>query len=158
MSARPVLSRALVGGVLFLAVGVLALVLSSDLSPGTLRVVGPGALPIAVGLGLVLLSVVLIVKAIREPDAWVTSEDDAPEPWGRLRVAAVVALIIAYIAALPHAGFLLASFVLMSALFAIGARKPLSPMPLVAGALASGTAWALFVLILDVRLPKGLLG
>ncbi|RAI33388.1 tripartite tricarboxylate transporter TctB family protein [Rhodoplanes serenus] len=158
MSARPVLSRALVGGVLFLAVGLLALVLSSDLSPGTLRVVGPGALPIAVGLGLVLLSVVLIVKAIREPNAFAAADDEGPEPWGRLRVVAVVALIIAYIAVLPHAGFLLASFVLMSALFAIGAEKPFGPMPLVAGALASGTAWALFVLILDVRLPKGLLG
>lgn len=149
------LSRDLVGGAVFLAGGIVAIWSAADLSMGTLRLVGPGAFPILLGVALVLLATALIVQSLRTTAAPRTDEE-APEPFGHARVALVAALIAVFIAILPLAGFVVASAALMVALYAIGARQPFSLFPLVAGLLTSLVAYLLFVLALGVPLPMGI--
>lgn len=157
MTTRPIISRNLAGGVVFLAVGGVTIWMASDLGLGNLRLVGPGAMPLSVGFAMIVLAIALIARTLLHPDIE-TAAEDPPDPGGRVRVAAVVLLIGLFILVLPTAGFLVGSFALMFACYAIGAGRPFSLFALVAALTTSAAAYALFVLILDVRLPKGLLG
>ncbi|MDC7785618.1 tripartite tricarboxylate transporter TctB family protein [Rhodoplanes sp. TEM] len=157
MTGAPAISRDLVGGVVFLAVGLAVTWLALDLDLGNLRLVGPGAIPLAVGAGMVGLSVALIVRSLRSPSP-AAGDEDPPDPWGRVRVAAIVALMALFVFALPVVGFLIASFALMYVCFAIGLGRPFSVFALVAAAVTAVAAHVLFVMLLDVRLPAGLLG
>lgn len=156
MTVAPAISRSLVGGVVFLAVGLLTIWLATDLDVGTLRLVGPGAMPIAVGVAMIGLATALIVRAVRRPE--VAAEEEPPDTWGYARVAAVIVLIGLFILALPTAGFLISSFALMYVFYAIGVGRPFSLFALVAALVSSVAAYGLFVLILGVRLPAGILG
>ncbi|NVO14964.1 MAG: tripartite tricarboxylate transporter TctB family protein [Rhodoplanes sp.] len=157
MIVAPAISRDLVGGVAFLAVGLLTIWLATDLDVGTLRLVGPGAMPIAVGVAMIGLAAALIVRAVRRPEAGVV-EEEPPDTWGYARVAAVIVLIGLFILVLPVAGFLISSFALMYVFYAIGIGRPFSRFALVAAVVSSLAAYGLFVLILGVRLPAGILG
>lgn len=150
------ISRDLVGGIVFLAVGIVATWSANDLSMGSVKLLGPGALPTLLGIVMVLLAIVLIAQALGAASKQ-RSDEEAPESWGRTRVAFVAALIALYIAILPLAGFLVASAILMVALYATGTGRLFSLFPFVAGILTSTAAYVLFVMILGVRLPSGLL-
>jgi hypothetical protein len=68
-----------------------------------------------------------------------------------------MALLVVYTATLEVAGFILGTFVLLVVLF-----KTVEPqswrVALIGSALATASAWALFVAWLGTQMPSGLLG
>jgi putative tricarboxylic transport membrane protein len=124
---------------------------------GSLRAPGPGAFPLAIGLCLMLLAAALLLPVRPSLAAQEMSEpdEDQPEPWGRARVALVCALVALFVVALPVIGFLAATTLLMIAFYVIGADGRVSLAPVFSGLLTAAAAYALFVLLLDVALPRG---
>jgi archaellum biogenesis protein FlaJ (TadC family) len=70
--------------------------------------------------------------------------------------AAVLAVLAVYVALLPYAGFLIATFLLMSVLFRLNALTVKAA--LLAACLSSGLAYGLFYLLLKTPLPRGIWG
>jgi putative tricarboxylic transport membrane protein len=114
---------------------------------------GPGAFPLGIGVSLMVLSVCLAVQSLR--GGMQKSESDTiAERWGMLRVLAVCGLVALYIFALPIVGFTLDTALLMTALYAVGSGR-LGIREIAAALLTTGATYALFVAILEVRLPQG---
>jgi hypothetical protein len=114
---------------------------------------GSGFLPFIAGLVLGVAGLGLLVRA------WTARPGGPfwPDAAGRTRVAAV-ALALAVLALLmPVLGFLLAAFLVMSFLLGLSDRRRPGSAVLLA-AVSSLVIYGLFVSVLQVRLPRGLLG
>ncbi|NOZ32677.1 MAG: tripartite tricarboxylate transporter TctB family protein [Alphaproteobacteria bacterium] len=95
-------------------------------------------LPIALSASLIVLGSVLLVWSLLRPAASRPSPPDKVEDFGKyspvVRVSVVVALTIAYIAALPWFGYFLASGAYLGGLSLMyGNRKPLPILALMVG-------------------------
>ena len=146
------LSLKAVAAALCLAFGAAVAWGAAQLPMGSVRLPGPGAFPLAIGIGLMVLAALMLRRGPRAP---ANTSDDPPEPFGHARVALVCALVAAFVLVLPAIGFLAASALLMIAFHVIGADGRLGWRPLVAGAVTAGAAYALFAVLLDVPLPRG---
>ncbi len=147
-------ARDAAGALLFIAAGTAILVMGAGLPAGSLRLPGPGAFPAAIGIGLIALSAIALLRALRRPPAAPDHGEAPPEPGGRVRVALVGALLAAFTLALPYLGFLAASTLLLIALYAIGAGR-LGLGPVLAGLATAAATHLLFVVALGLRLPQG---
>jgi cytochrome b561 len=128
---------------------------ATQLPMGSVRLPGPGAFPVAIGIFLMALAVALLFQVKRAAETEPPPADtDEPEPWGHARVALVCALVTGFVFALPFVGFLTSSIVLMTALYVIGTGR-LGVGPVAAGVGTALAAYVLFVSVLDVPLPGG---
>lgn len=152
---RLLLTRSTIGAALFFVLGCVVAIMAAQLPMGSLRVPGSGAFPLGIGVSLMVLSVCLAVQSLRG-GAQDGASDHIAERWGALRVAAVCALVALYIFALPIVGFALDTALLMTALYAVGSGQ-LRIREIAAGLLTTAAIYTLFVAILEVRLPQGLL-
>lgn len=110
---------------------------------------GPGFMPLATGLGFMVLGLVLAWQ--REPHAAM------PRGGPLLRVAASVLAVCVYVAVLERAGFVLATAGFLFVQFLIlGARNPLVTIGL--PILATVAIYAVFRFGLSVPLPASRLG
>lgn len=143
-----------------LVFGLLALWGSLQWPLGTLRLLGPGAMPALASLLIALPMAALVARMLlrgvprSEPDA------DALEPdarGGALRIAASIAALLAYAWLMPLAGFLVTTVALMLCLYGLAAQGRSLPRALLAGFLVAVGAYVLFGLILNVPLPRGTL-
>ncbi|MGE0312908.1 MAG: tripartite tricarboxylate transporter TctB family protein [Lautropia sp.] len=119
--------------------------------------VGPGAMPLVVGIGLTLLGVLLTWQA------WHSGFDDVDEPAERAAgfdwpgFLWVSAAILAYGLLVERAGFVLASTLLFAMVArGFGSRRVLRD--LLAGLVVAGAVYLLFAAGLNINLPAGVLG
>jgi hypothetical protein len=150
--------RAALGGLAFLVFAVSMFYFGAELDLGSLMVPGPGALPKVALAGLVVLSLVLIARSLSgsdEPEPAAAAETAHEEPGSMSRVLVAIGLIAVFIAILPSLGFLIASTVLMVGLAMLGAEKPWTIGPPLAGVSVTIVAYFVFVRLLDVRMPSG---
>ena len=119
--------------------------------------VGPGALPLIVGCGLILLGSLLTWQAWRHgfSDVDEAAEHAAGFDWpGFLWVSGA---ILAYGLLVEKAGFVLASTLLFAMVArGFGSRRLLRD--LLAGLIVAGLVYLLFAAGLNINLPAGLLG
>lgn len=148
--------RDALGGLIFLLLGLFLFYVGADLDLGSLVVPGPGALPKFALAGLIILSLVLIASSRRAPaTAPQVASADEPRPGSMARVLITMALLVTFLVVLPSLGFLVASGLLMMSLAMLGAEKPFSVRPALAGLAVAVAAYVVFVRLLDVRLPSG---
>ena len=141
------------GGIVFALLGAYVLLEAQKFE-------GVGAVtPVFVGAGLIVLSALLIVVGIVRPRLLPPS----PAPTGSLRRRGLlVALVIAWVAALPFAGFLLSSLVAFALISAsVPVDEPWTRRGIVLHALGGGLTivafWLVMTTQLNVPLPRGAL-
>ena len=118
-----------------------------------IRIVGPGFFPVVLLFILGLLSIALLIGALKK---WAQSLR-AQWPTRLLPLVLVVGVIVAYAVVLPLLGFLLTTFLFSTVLFRFGyPRKWL--MPLAGAAVTSLVAMLVFEVWLNTQFPLGLLG
>lgn len=126
-----------------LCVGLGSAWLGSSYDVGTLTAMGPGFLPVSLGLCLALLALLLLW--LEKPDVM-----HAPVPWRPL--ACVSAGIVAWVVLAESAGFVAAGLaqLLLSSLALPGQNWRLVA---VIAVVLTGAAYALFVIALGLPLP-----
>ena len=148
MSWRPVDGQAFGAGMVFAAAGGLGLVVGHGYPMGSIGRMGPGAFPVLVSAGLVLIALALILRSFR-----VAGPGIAPPEW-RVLICGVGAILCFGLLIRP-AGLLGA----VSALtLVMGLARPGARWGEIAAVAAVMTAfcWAVFILGLDA--PMTLLG
>ena len=119
---------------------------------GTLTNPGPGFLPFAGGLLMILLSAIIYLKS-SEPDA----EGEKLFRVGNQRVLLITLYLILYALFFRKLGFLLGSFILMSLLFQLLERKSWIGSVFVSAATIL-VSYVIFVVWLKVQFPTGFAG
>lgn len=142
----------LAGGVALAAAGVAVAVRAAGLGLGSFGHPGPGFFSLGLGAALAGLSAVTVARAT---SADPFPDDERPGAAALARIGGVVAAMAVYTAILPAAGFVVATALLMWALFGLAGGRTLAWQPAAGGAVTAACAWLLFDLMLDVRLPPG---
>lgn len=125
--------------------------LALDMSVGDFAMPGPGLFPFMLAALLALVAVALLVRARHAR----STEAERVSLLPPNVLVAVGSLLIAT-ALFENCGFLIAAMALLSFLFrALGGLT--WPRAVLAGAVAAGIAWMLFVQLLGVQLPHGFL-
>ncbi len=144
----------LIADSLWLILGVAVCVESWNLKIGALHSPGPGFLPFWAGLFLGLFSLISLIRTAATPKT-----EDEPSVWTGVNVPKLILVILAlllYVALLDTLGFFLCTFLLLIFLF-----RTVEPYPwyivLLASVLSLAAVYVLFVLLMDVRLPSGVL-
>ena len=159
-SAAPALrpyrdTPAIVFGLLFVAIGVMAYVQTKDMSQmGSI-------FPAALATALVLLSGMLVAFQIGRSRAPVKSEfGEEGKPSTARRTAIIVALVL-WALLMPSVGFFVTSLLAFLALIAIASFEPLSPRVMglyaVSAVMIVGAFHVLMTQVLNLRMPDGLL-
>jgi len=120
---------------------------------------GPGFLPFLAGIGLILLSLILLRSAApkkREEDGNIHIEAFLPERDSRKRLLFVLSALIFYVIVLEHLGFALTTLIFMIFLLRIEPRRWL--IILTIAFLSTAASYILFRILLKVQLPRGVLG
>lgn len=145
-----------IGGLFFLAAGVFFALYARSVEIGTWDEPGPGFLPFWAGCLLIGMSLLLIAKTLLSRRA----EDVGPffperDSWKR--VAMTVGALAAYNVLLQPLGFVLVTFLFVG--FLIKCIFPQSWLKsVVTAALSTAAARVVFVNLLEIQFPKGLLG
>jgi len=115
---------------------------------------GPGFLPFWAGALLALLSLISLIQTMAE------KPDEEPSVWAGVNIAKlglVMLALLLYVVLLDTLGFLVCTFLLLLFLFRV-----VEPyrwyIVLLASALSLASVYILFVRLLEVRLPSGVLG
>ena len=152
-------SADLAAGALFILIGGAFAVGALRYELGSLLQMGPGYVPLAVGLILAALGVGVVVKAFAAPDRTPsvdgTTDRGEPAEFGRLQWRPTVLLLAAVIFfALTFEGLGLFLSVFGTAVIASLARPGTRPLQALLPALGLTIAsWLIFVLALQQRLP-----
>ena len=137
-----------VAGAVFLAFGLAAMAIADrDYPMGTLRNMGPGNFPAALGLILALFGVFLAARGI----GW-RKKADAPVMWDWRPVSCIVAAMLAFGFLLPRLG-LVGALVVMFVLAALAGRDLRWREVLVLSVVMTAFALGVFVVLLKLPLP-----
>ena len=139
-----------------LCIGTLAalyLFLSRNIDPGSMLEPGPGFIPRVLGVAALLIALVVAWQAVRTPGR---HHEDVPTGAGLGRLAGFIVAIGVFIPLFECAGTGSAIFLLVLVLAKLlGSRGWVQPMLL--AAITAAISYVLFLLLLDVPLPKGIL-
>ena len=158
------ITRDLAGGAATSLIGALYLFYASQLRPSSLAdSVGPQGLPLVygwlmLGLGLVLLVQALLAVRRASPSERAEARPKAWEGQGRrtLWAAGLLAFAVGYLLIVETLGYLLSLVALISAVtIYLGAR--MSWRPLAVGLGGAVVLWLMFVKLLGVGMPEGVL-
>lgn len=144
----------LAANLFWLALAVPAAIEAWRLHVGTVRTPGAGFLPFYAAILLGVLALISLVQDLR------SMTGPASELWGHVRWGRwiiMVASLFLYVTFLERLGFLLATFLLMLVLFRLLEAYRWTTVLLLA-LVTMGTAYTFFVVLLDSRLPIGVLG
>ncbi len=112
---------------------------------------GPAFLPFLAAIIMGILAVISLAKPAENRN------DEAPGKIGLIKVGLVVAALFLYVGLLATLGFLVDTFLLLLFLFRV--MEPYRwPKVLFASVLTISAVYVFFVVLLDSRLPKGILG
>jgi len=149
-------NRDLVSSMIWMALG--GLFVAGALQQGLMRrgVPGPGFLPFLSGLGLIIVSLFVFVPALtgrKNPDG----KKFFPERDSLKKLLLALVVLLAFGIAMEYAGFLLTTFLFM--FFAARLMEPRRWRTTTLLAFLTATlSHLIFVVLLEVQLPKGLLG
>ncbi len=123
------------------------------------KTLGPGFFPLLLGITLVGLTLLLLVKTILAPRDRSPSRPQRffPPRSGLLKLLCLIGALVLYVSTLQPLGYLLSTLLFLCLLFLAWDPK----RPGLAVAVAVGTvlcSYVFFDLLLQVQLPKGLLG
>ncbi len=148
--------RDLVSSVIWMALGALFTV--GALQQGLMRkgIPGPGFLPFLAGLALIFTSLFVLIPALRRREEAAENEF-FPERDSIKKLSLALVALLAFGFAMLHMGYLLTTFVFM--LFMTRIMEPRSWLTSVwVALLTSALSYFLFTVLLEVQLPKGVLG
>lgn len=115
---------------------------------------GPGFMPAVVGIMAIAASALIFLGSLKGKGGAKPKEEAAGE--GKWRFASLVAAIVVFIPLFNILGSIASIFLVVFALNKIlGAKGWLQPLAL--ALICAAATWAVFVLALDVPLPKGIL-
>jgi putative tricarboxylic transport membrane protein len=152
-----ILSRDFVGGIAAVLIGTFYLSLAYDLRSSALDdLVGPGGMPRAYGWVMVLLGVALSGAALVAQ--WRQQKTDHWKDQGRriMWAAGLLGIGIAYLLIVNVLGYLLSMILLIAATMIYHGER-FSTKVLATSAFGGVFLWALFVFVLGVHMPPGLL-
>jgi putative tricarboxylic transport membrane protein len=148
--------RDLVSSIIWMALG--GLFVAGALQQGLMRrgVPGPGFLPFFSGIALIFVSLFVLIPALHKRE---TAGNGAffPERDSFRKVLFALVALVAFGVVMEYAGFLLTTFFFM--LFVTRIMEPRRwRFVAVLAFLTAVLSYLLFVVLLEVQLPKGLLG
>ncbi len=149
-------NRDLVSSIIWMALG--GLFVAGALQQGLMRrgVPGPGFLPFFSGLALMFISLFVFIPALGRGKK-AEAGNFFPERDSLKKLLLALAALVAFGVAMEYAGYLLTTFFFM--FFAARIMKPKgSRIVLLLAVLTAVLSYLLFVVLLEVQLPKGLLG
>jgi putative tricarboxylic transport membrane protein len=141
-----------ISSLIVFVIGLLVTWQASNLKLGGFHRPGPGLFPLILGLILILLSLILLIQSKSRPGARSLSFGESPK-----RIAMVYGSLLAYVATLEYAGFLLSSFLLIFFLFVILGEYTVKRAAFTA-LTATAIAYILFDVLMKSPLPKSILG
>ena len=149
-------NRDLVSSIIWMAVG--GLFVAGALQQGLMRkgVPGPGFLPFFSGLALIFVSLFVLIPTLTQREKKKNSDFFPERDSFRKLLFALVALF-AFGIALEYVGYLLSTFLFMFFIARLMEPKGWRTTALLA-LLTAVLSYVLFVVLLEVQLPKGLLG
>jgi putative tricarboxylic transport membrane protein len=125
---------------------------------GHLTQPGTGYLPLALGIIMVILSLILLVGQLKQtPGASGPAVPPAGSPGGWKRVAYTVVVLMVGAFFFEQVGYLLTFFLLIVLLMKAGERQSWTRIILTA-LLTTACVYVVFVRLLEVQLPRGFLG
>ena len=147
-----------VSGLFWLIVGLLLSIWSLTYEIGVLTRPGPGYLPLALGIIIILLSLILLFghwKKRASPTKKTALSSPTPVKWKKLVYTVVVLFVTGFF--FETLGYLLTIFLLI-ALLMMGAEPHNWKKVLITAFLATLGVYLIFVLLLEQPLPRGFLG
>lgn len=149
-------NRDLVSSIVWMALGGLFVV--GALQHGLMRkgVPGPGFLPFLSGLALIFVSLFVLIPALGQRGKSVDG-DFFPEPSSLGKLLSALAALFAFGVALEYVGYLITTFLFMFFIARLIEPKGWWTTTLLA-ILTAVLSYLLFVVLLEVQLPKGPLG
>jgi putative tricarboxylic transport membrane protein len=154
---QSILSRDFVGGIVAIVLGAFYLNLAYDLRSSALDdLVGPGGMPRAYGWVMVVLGFALC--AVTVVTRWREQKSDHWKDQGRriMWAAGLLGIGIAYLLIVNVVGYLLSMILLIAATMIYHGER-FSTKVLASSAFGGIMLWALFVFVLGVHMPPGLL-
>jgi putative tricarboxylic transport membrane protein len=153
-------NRDLVSSLFWMTFGILFLI--GGLQHGLMRrgVPGPGFLPFFSGILLVLISFFVLIPALARktcPEKTGEKPGFFPETGSLKRILMAIAALLVYGVAMEIAGYLLTTFIFMYFVAQLMESKKRLQI-LILALSTSIISYLLFVVLLEVQLPKGLLG
>jgi putative tricarboxylic transport membrane protein len=149
-------NRDLVSSVVWMVLG--GLFVAGALQQGLMRrgIPGPGFLPFVSGLALIFVSLFVFFPALGRKERAESKEDFFPERDSRRKLFSALAALFAYGAGMVYAGYLLTTFLFM--FFVTWIMEPAGWRTFaLLSFLTAVVSYLLFVVLLGVQLPKGLL-
>ncbi|MGH7772606.1 MAG: tripartite tricarboxylate transporter TctB family protein [Candidatus Binatia bacterium] len=141
-------------GAVFLLLGILVVIETHRLDYGSGYGAGPGFFPFWLGGTIALLGAILLLKALRRPNA--TEEDSVQATQWRKKIIAYGALL-AFVLTVEIVGFI-TGFALLFAFLLVVIEREGWLRSILAALTAGAGLYLLFVRLLQVKLPSGLLG
>ncbi len=138
-------------GLFFVGLGVFVLWAGRDLAVLTANSPGPGFLPLGLAIIFLVAGAALAVKQFISPSTGTVS---AGERGGTVRVLAVFALLAVVVVGLETLGFITSMLILMAGVM-FGLERKFTIAALATVILVPVGFWALFAVLLGVRLPEG---
>ncbi len=146
--------RELGAAAVLLAFGLLALTQARGLRFGSVVSPGPGFFPLCLAAAFSLVSLALVVRALRAP-AGEPARTSGADRAGRLKVVGTLGGVLVYALVLEWLGFLLATFALL--LFFFTALQRQRWLVALGGSVATALlTYLVFKVWLGVNLPAGL--
>ena len=138
------------------AFGMAAFWTSAQWSFGTLRLLGPSAMPALASLLTAVPATALLVRLILAgPRAADAREAEGTARGGVLRILTTIAALLAYTAALRPLGFLATTMPFLAILYVLVSPEGKLRFALAVSAAVGLGSFALFDLLLQVPLPRG---
>ena len=128
---------------------------STKLKSGTFRMPQTGFFPRILGVLLILLTLVELIRALRQPASADTPGKIASDGW--IRIGATLVTAFGFALVLERLGFLLATFFLMVLLLR-AIEAPRWSKVFIVSLVTSLLSYGLFAWLLGVPLPAGILG
>jgi hypothetical protein len=149
-------NRDLVSSIVWMALG--GAFVAGALHLGLMRkgVPGPGFLPFLSGLALIIVSLFVLIPALVQKGK-AEGGDFFPEPGSLQKLLSALAALFAFGVALEYAGYLITTFLFMLFIARLMEPKGWWTTTLIA-LLTAGLSYLLFVVLLEVQLPRSPLG
>lgn len=138
-------------GLFFVGLGVFVLWAARDLAVLTANSPGPGFLPLGLAIIFLVAGAALAIKQFVSPSTGTVSSG---ERGGTVRVLAVFALLAVVVVGLETLGFITSMLILMGGVM-FGLERKFTIAALATVILVPVGFWALFAVLLGVRLPEG---
>jgi hypothetical protein len=149
--------RDLISGLFWFAIGLMLSIWSTSYQIGSIVQPGPGFLPLGLGLLIILLSIILLIgaiKSLRPVDRPPSSSTGGA--WKRVGYAVLVLMVTAFF--FEKLGYLLTFFLLILLLMLGAAGRQNWKRILLVAILSALGVYVVFVRLLEQPLPRGLLG